>query len=441
MFNWLLAWAKRYRRKSRVFPVRLRRIRPDRSAAEYIHSAYYRIRNDKLKHFMAEHPSSAEERQYSRYRGMRRFRSWFVEDVFAAAIRLVDENWKIIHEITGKGRWRQLAEMVWLSVYVPSMPENYYKFEWYQPSKRKMATEYLHRYEMKNMLYSAIRASNEGNRYSFSNKRQFYMHAQKAGVPIPPMIAHVSQSRVDIFPPYDTRDVDFDLFMKPVSGKGGKGAVRFEWGGPDKPGFTSSAGKHFDTLEEALTKYQKKGVRRRESYLVQPRVRTHSVLSDLTGEVASTCRIVVILNEKGEPEPVFASFRMPGDLHGVVDNAHDGGISSPVDLASGELGPGSYLGVAGDMSRHSTRKDNGARIEGRKLPLWPETLSVVRKAHEAFSPTVLVGWDVCITDQGPIIVEGNAQPCTDVVQRRYGRPLSHDRFGELLVYHVRRAFD
>ncbi|MCP1727873.1 hypothetical protein J2T60_001873 [Natronospira proteinivora] len=435
MLKLLYKWARRHKRRARVMPVLMRRLHPEQSDADYIHACYFRERERFLSPFMVDHPKDATQRQYSRYKGRRHWRAWFLEDVLAQSVNLVVENGPSIKAITGKGRWRQLLEMLWLAVRVPSMPENYYKFEWYKREARKLASEYLHRYEMKNVVYSYLNAQGGSASVSLSNKRKFFEHAHANDVAVVPIIGVVTESGIQFYEDYDDT-VDFDVFVKPVSGKGGRGAERFRFQGDGK-GFLSSKGKAFEDFAAIVKKYRKKAKRSGDKFLVQPRIVNHDALKPLTGEVASTCRVVTILDESGTPEPVFASFRMPGSLTGVVDNAHAGGISAAVNLQDGTLSKGAYLGLSGDMERHDKRKDNGAQIEGVQIPAWSEVLDLCRQAHEAFKPRVVVGWDVCMTDAGPLVVEGNGQPCTDVVQRRIGGPLSHDRFGKLIAFHLK----
>jgi hypothetical protein len=75
-------------------------------------------------------------------------------------------------------------------------------------------------------------------------------------------------------------------------------------------------------------------------------------------------------------------------------------------------------------------------IVGHPLPLWTDTKALAIAAHRAFADRVMIGWDIAITDDGPIIVEGNSSPDLDIVQR-FGAPVCNSRFGELLAWHLR----
>ena len=51
--------------------------------------------------------------------------------------------------------------------------------------------------------------------------------------------------------------------------------------------------------------------------------------------------------------------------------------------------------------------DTGCRIKGREVPLFDEAVALVLKASQAFGFMATIGWDVGLTPDGPVIIEGN----------------------------------
>jgi hypothetical protein len=134
-----------------------------------------------------------------------------------------------------------------------------------------------------------------------------------------------------------------------------------------------------------------------------------------------------------------AFFRMAIGGNVVVDNLHAGGIAAAIDLATGAMLPATNLGTDARLGWLDRHPDTGAAIAGRVLPLWDDVRSLAVAAHRAFPDRVVVGWDVGILPEGPILVEGNSAPDVDIMQRPPAAPLGSGRFGELLAFHLRRC--
>jgi glutathione synthase/RimK-type ligase-like ATP-grasp enzyme len=87
---------------------------------------------------------------------------------------------------------------------------------------------------------------------------------------------------------------------------------------------------------------------------------------------------------------------------------------------------------------HSVHPDTGEQIKGRVLPFWEEAKRLAAEAHRAFADRVVVGWDIAILEDGPILIEGNGNPDMDIIQRFMRVGLRRHRFGELLAYHLQQ---
>jgi hypothetical protein len=107
-----------------------------------------------------------------------------------------------------------------------------------------------------------------------------------------------------------------------------------------------------------------------------------------------------------------------------------GGLGAPVDLAEGTLFARAIAHEQADFVHH--HPDSGARIVGRPLPWWKETLDLCRVAHRYF-PYPFVGWDVAITEAGPHLVEANLVWCADLVQVTNAVPLGGTAFQSVFL--------
>ena len=447
-------------RRERVVPVVLpatgrawRRAAPDDWAAR-LHLRYLHTR-DRV------HPAYfARAGSYPMPRGLRRTVRWFLADVLVQALRLARRNGPAVRAAAGVPLRRQLWQLLWLSTRVPAMPEKYYTFEWYRPDNRARAGDYLHRHETKGGLYEllaevvpaggheAVPAGGQvaavvpaGRRLAeaapLNDKVAFAAHARRGGLPVVPTLAVIDHG--EVHPTAQTGDLPAaDLFVKPLAGKGGRGAQKWCYAAATD---SFRSGRCDQTAPE-VTRADLLGFlatgHRDSALVVQPCLTNHPDVAELALDALATCRIITMINEAGAPEPVIAIFRMAAVRAAVVDNMHRGGLAAPVDLVTGELGPASGYAVAGPAVRHRTHPVSGATIAGRTLPGWDAVRQLAVDAHRQFLPRLLIGWDIALGPDGPVLVEGNEQPGVDGLQRLHDTPLGRHRFGQLLAYHLDR---
>lgn len=255
-----------------------------------------------------------------------------------------------------------------------------------------------------------------------SNKIDFYARCEQFGLPHPKVIAVTADGR----PTALTVPPAGRYAAKPAGGEGGTGFRKIEPQADDVRDLASFTRFLQRTLGDT-----------RHEWLVQEYVATHPALAGIALAALPTCRITTMVNESGGHEIVTSVLRFPSDPGSLVDNIKAGGLMAPIDLATGRLGTGCRGRGVGDFDRHPT---SGALIEGTVLPMWEEAKSLALDAHaRAFPEYNLVGWDVALTPDRPVLIEGNGKPCMIVAQRAPRRGIGATRFGELVRYHLERA--
>lgn len=137
----------------------------------------------------------------------------------------------------------------------------------------------------------------------------------------------------------------------------------------------------------------------------------HAALQSLYPHAVNTVRVVT-LSDGRDPHVLYACLRV-GAGGGVVDNFNSGGLSVPVDLADGTIRMPA-LNRRGERFEH--HPDTGVAFRGLRLPLWEESLALVKEAARVVPAVRYVGWDIALTPQGPVLVEGNPFPGNGIVQ-------------------------
>ena len=88
----------------------------------------------------------------------------------------------------------------------------------------------------------------------------------------------------------------------------------------------------------------------------------------------------------------------------VVDNASSGGIIVSVDAGTG-------ICTQNGMDEHNgiylQTPDTGVILPGFQIPRWDEALLLVKALAEVVPGNHYVGWDIALTDNGWVMVEGN----------------------------------
>lgn len=141
----------------------------------------------------------------------------------------------------------------------------------------------------------------------------------------------------------------------------------------------------------------------------------------------NTIRFATFLKDD-EIVKMFALFRMGcGGSH--VDNAGAGGIVAAVDLDTGIIKTMGYR--EDNMTRYLNHPDSGEQILGAQIPRWKELIELVEELAEVVPEQKYVGWDLALTNNGWIMVEGNDRAMftgTQMCNQRGLRPVINRTF-------------
>jgi hypothetical protein len=281
-----------------------------------------------------------------------------------------------------------------------------------------------------------LRALNrEEHRVLVDDKILFHRECIRHALPTVPMLATIRASagpnRDDDVPELrhgaDLRtllEVHTDgLFFKPSGGRHGNGAFAV-W--RDESGWRYPEGvSDADAVFAYCRRCVDSGI-----LLVQPRQVNASKLRPLMAKDGfGTIRAVTYMRQ-GQPQLLAACLRIIVDGN-VADNFHSGttgNLLAPIDAESGRLITlrASRSRVWPDIYDSSVHPVTSVQISGFQLPFWKESLELALRAQQAFRPLHTLGWDVGVTEQGPILIEANSTYDIDLLQIAFDRGFRPD---------------
>ena len=291
-----------------------------------------------------------------------------------------------VYDKSGKNKIATFFDMIGCGIKYGAGYNDYIIFEFYNMNAKQRKT-YLTRLKNKRMISEL---NNEKYSYIFDEKNVFdKKFAEFTGREI-----------------HDLADIDFDgfkkfiegkeyIFAKPYIGESGKGIEKIHIAdfasAEELYKYVTNPEKNFGVIEEVIIQ--------------------HPQAAKIYPYSLNCLRIVTLVNN-GTPYILYAVFKM-GNNGKFVDNLENGGLACHFDLDKGEI---TGCGHTSALVNYDAHPATGIKFEGYKLPYMKEVKELVKKAALVIPEHRYVGWDVCLTPNGPAIVEGNDFPAYDFPQ-------------------------
>ena len=200
------------------------------------------------------------------------------------------------------------------------------------------------------------------------------------------------------------------FFLKPDNGSSGSDAERWRRVGGEFELASSDKRIPKDLMPDYLRARATKLGRR---MIVQRLVENSSAIQLWAGPALSTMRIDTIKPSDAAPFVSRVAYRVPGSMTSSVDNFHQGGAAFPMDVETGILGLGADQVPGGQRHALTHSPATGARVAGEELPGWAAACELACRLHENLTGVISVGWDLGLTDDGPVAIEANFPPGLD----------------------------
>ena len=162
----------------------------------------------------------------------------------------------------------------------------------------------------------------------------------------------------------------------------------------------------FDSLDALYDYLKGSGADLIEDVVVQ-----HPAMAKIYPGSVNTIRVYTVRPEDGEPHVIYACIRM-GNSDRPVDNINAGGMYSPIDMKTGKI---AFPACDKQRKVYEKHPRSGCELKGYQIPFWEESIAMCCEAAEKLPQLGYIGWDVAITENGPLFIEANNMPGHDAL--------------------------
>lgn len=231
------------------------------------------------------------------------------------------------------------------------------------------------------------------------DKFVFGLFSEALGFPTPRLLAFCDEEKINWIEPRVTeswQDLQkhhgMDAFLKDAIGRCGEAV--FPLRVSDNTIYLTDEPVEAETLKKKI-----KG-----KYIIQERIYQHPELDRIYPKSINTIRLITL--RKGD-DIILASgtFRM-GAGGNRFDNWAGGGIGVGINVQTGQLDEeGTFrLGFGGRVKAHP---ETGVEFRTYQIPYYHEAANLVVQMHSFFYGIHSIGWDIAVTENGPMVIEGN----------------------------------
>jgi len=343
---------------------------------------------------------------------------------FVQAFRNVfrDEAGFVARQENGPGRFRQFFQQLVLANRFNIRPDAYFGYYLWKDANYYRSSKYFLSPQFDGLLELLRKDADVSY---LRDKFKFFIKCKSVHLPVAPILAviHINNgiswlSEKKCLP-------HIDLFTKPIDRSFGDGAESWAYNGKG----WSRNGVYY--TEDILLKHLQ-GLAIEYNYILMPRLYNHPDIMQFTSGALATLRVVTCYTPGKSVVTIFSVLRMPvGSME--VDNFNAGGIAALIDK-NGRLCLAAAMNI--NLGLFNLHPNTGATIQGAQLPFYKEACALCSTAHKVFPNISIIGWDIAITPDGPVILEANNNPGIETAQGAGGLPIGDTAFRQWANEHL-----
>lgn len=221
--------------------------------------------------------------------------------------------------------------------------------------------------------------------------------------------------KVELFRYLDTYFLEHNLsslFVKPLDDMGGKGCYLLT-----RKDLKNQLEKAGDILLNGNAIYQE--------VIIQ-----HEEVNKIYAKSINSIRFTSFRDKTGKTNILSAMMRF-GNNGSVVDNSTSGGFYVKVNLTNGCLEGKGNQAMKHGGNVFTEHPETGTTLHGFKIPYFEESCKLIQQVNDSI-PERVVGWDIAISKNGPVLVEGNDNNSWFGVDIAHGGLLNNPLMAEVL---------
>jgi hypothetical protein len=225
----------------------------------------------------------------------------------------------------------------------------------------------------------------------------------------------------------------YPMFGKPIEGIQSIGSIGFARYDSGDDRLETIGGENIlvdEYASDVLTNFP-------QGYLFQKFLSPHAAIRDVCGNRLATARIVTLARD-GEPSIFRACWKIPSGANMADNYWRPGNLLAQLDVSTGKVlrvmsGTGLELGY------HNEHPDTKAPLIGMAIPGWDDMKQTAIEAARLLRHMPLIGFDMAISENGPVVVEMNHNPDFFLNQLADGRGVLDAEFGKFVAEQKRKT--
>ncbi len=269
-------------------------------------------------------------------------------------------------------------------------PREYYIYQLCAADRAQDRNAYIYHHERLGLMLSLNRYVYTKDDDPIQDKLAFSKFCDRNSVPHPITLWHcASASTPDLLS-------ETDLWVKPQYGSQGRENIPIKFVHHKQYLFGEKTLNPDELIRELSD------LSRVNPVILQPLLKNHKMFSNLTNGGIVVVRLVSGKEKNGDVTPIAATIQFPT---GAEMTAHSG-IIATVNLQSGQMT--NFRSPQPIYSPVTQHPDTGQIFPDMPIPDWNLLLELTTKLHKALKGYVFIGWDIAITPDGPVFLEGNS---------------------------------